>query len=62
MDNGGESSPIEIDTLRNRYALTERDEATGLDDTWSHVGRHFEIRSGADPVNCDPSPYYRAGY
>ena len=62
MDNGGESSPIEIDTIRNRYGLTERDEATGLDVIWFPVDGPFQIRSGADPVNCDPSPYYRAGY
>ena len=31
------------DTLRNRYAMTERDEATGLDDTWF---RKLENRGG----------------
>lgn len=31
------------DTIRNRYALTERDEATGLDDTWF---RKLENRGG----------------
>ena len=40
------------DTLRNRYALTERDEATGLDDTWF---RKLENRGGRwtspDPYN-----------
>jgi len=40
------------DTLRNRYALTERDEATGLDDTWF---RKLENRAGRwtspDPYN-----------
>ena len=52
LDNGGESSPIEIDTLRNRYALTIRDEATGLADTWF---RKLENRGGRwtspDPYN-----------
>ncbi|MCW5955995.1 MAG: RHS repeat protein [Pyrinomonadaceae bacterium] len=40
------------DTLRNRYAMTERDEATGLDDTWF---RKLENRAGRwtspDPYN-----------
>jgi len=40
------------DSLRNRYALTERDEATGLDDTWF---RKLENRGGRwtspDPYN-----------
>ena len=44
------------DTLRNRYALTERDEATGLDDTWF---RKLENRGGRwtspDPYNGSAS-------